>query len=149
MDSTALTKALIDAFPFTPTGAQEKALRTLAVFFDNESEKAVFVLKGFAGTGKTTLIGALVQSIAKLRYKTVLMAPTGRAAKVMAAYANRPACTIHKRIYFTQQERQGNLKFKLQKNKFKRTLFLVDEASMIANQQHQSKLFEMVPCCKI
>jgi ATP-dependent exoDNAse (exonuclease V) alpha subunit len=142
MDSTALTKALIDAFPFTPTGAQEKALRTLAVFFDNESEKAVFVLKGFAGTGKTTLIGALVQSIAKLRYKTVLMAPTGRAAKVMAAYANRPACTIHKRIYFTQQERQGNLKFKLQKNKFKRTLFLVDEASMIANQQQQSKLFE-------
>ena len=142
MDSTALVNTLIDAFPFEPTSAQVEALHAMASFFDDESAEAVFVLKGYAGTGKTTLIGALVKSIAKLRYKTVLMAPTGRAAKVMAAYANRAACTIHKRIYFTQQERQGNLKFKLQKNKFKRTLFLVDEASMIANQQQQSKLFE-------
>ena len=142
MDSTVLTKTLFDVFPFEPTGAQEQALHAMASFFDDESDEAVFVLKGYAGTGKTTLIGALVKSITKLRYKTVLMAPTGRAAKVMAAYANRAACTIHKRIYYTQQERQGNLKFKLQKNKFKRTLFLVDEASMIANQQQQSKLFE-------
>ena len=142
MDSTVLTKTLFDVFPFEPTGAQEQALHAMASFFDDESDEAVFVLKGYAGTGKTTLIGALVKSIPKLRYKTVLMAPTGRAAKVMAAYSNRAACTIHKRIYYTQQERQGNLKFKLQKNKFKRTLFLVDEASMIANQQQQSKLFD-------
>ena len=142
MARSRFTKALVNAFPFEPTSAQEKALHTLAAFFEESSEKAVFVLKGFAGTGKTTLIGALVKSIATMRYKTVLLAPTGRAAKVMAAYSNRSACTIHKRIYFTQQERQGNLKFKLQKNKFKRTLFLVDEASMIANQQQQSKLFE-------
>ena len=142
MNSSALTKAFIDAFPFKPTDAQEEALQAMASFFYDESDEAVFVLKGYAGTGKTTIIGALVKSIAKLRYKTVLMAPTGRAAKVMAAYANRSACTIHKRIYFTKQERQGNLKFKLQKNKFKRTLFLVDEASMIANQQQQSRFFE-------
>ena len=133
MDSNALTKTLFDTFPFEPTGAQEQALHAMASFFDDESGDGVFILKGYAGTGKTTLIGALVKSIPKLRYKTVLMAPTGRAAKVMAAYSNRAACTIHKRIYYTQQERQGNLKFKLQKNKFKRTLFLVDEASMIAN----------------
>ena len=67
MDSTALTKALIDAFPFEPTGAQEEALHAMASFFDDESDEAVFVLKGYAGTGKTTLIGALVKSIAKLR----------------------------------------------------------------------------------
>ena len=89
MNSSALTKAFIDAFPFKPTDAQGEALQAMASFFNDESDEAVFVLKGYAGTGKTTIIGALVKSIAKLRYKTVLMAPTGRAAKVMAAYANR------------------------------------------------------------
>ena len=142
MNSNAFVERLKQNFPFEPTPIQEQALKNLANFFASSGENEVFVLKGFAGTGKTTLIGTLVKSIGTLRYKTVLLAPTGRAAKVMAAYANRPAFTIHKRIYFAQQERQGNLKFKLQKNKFKRTLFLVDEASMIADQQQQSKLFE-------
>ena len=143
MNPTAFAERLKQNFPFAPTPIQEKALQSLADFFASSGENEVFLLKGFAGTGKTTLIGTLVKSIGALRYKTVLLAPTGRAAKVMAAYANRPAFTIHKRIYFAQQERQGNLKFKLQKNKFKRTLFLVDEASMIADQQQQNKLFEI------
>ena len=135
-------KTLKNNFPFTPTEAQEEALSAFASFLTTASSNDVLLLKGYAGTGKTTLVGTIVKSIGSLRYKTVLLAPTGRAAKVMAAYAKRTAYTIHKRIYFTHQERQGKLSFKLQKNKFKRTLFLVDEASMIADQQHQSKLFE-------
>ena len=142
MNTSVFLTKLYQNFPFSPTAIQEKALQDLAKFLSSVVENEVFVLKGFAGTGKTTLIGTLVKSIGVLKYKTVLLAPTGRAAKVMAAYASRPAYTIHKRIYFAQQERQGNLKFKLQKNKFKRTLFLVDESSMIADQQQQSKLFE-------
>lgn len=142
MNASAFVAKLNQNFPFSPTDMQEKALQDLAIFLLSVSENDVFILKGFAGTGKTTLIGTLVKSIGILRYKTVLLAPTGRAAKVMAGYANQPAHTIHKRIYFAQQQRQGNLTFKLQKNKFKRTLFLVDESSMIADQQQQSKLFE-------
>lgn len=142
MEISALSAKLKTNFPFEPTLVQEQALQDLASYFSSTDDNEVFVLKGYAGTGKTTLIGTLVKTIGALRYKTVLLAPTGRAAKVMSAYAKRPAYTIHKRIYFAQQERQGNLKFKLQKNKFKRTLFLVDEASMIADQQQQSKLFE-------
>jgi len=142
MNSTPFVERLKQNFPFEPTPIQEQALKNVADFFSSSGKNEVFLLKGFAGTGKTTLIGTLVKSIGVLQYKTVLLAPTGRAAKVMAAYSKRPAFTIHKRIYFAQQERQGNLKFKLQKNKFKRTLFLVDEASMIADQQQQSKLFE-------
>lgn len=123
MELSALSAKLKTNFPFEPTLIQEQALENLAAFFCSTDENEVFVLKGYAGTGKTTLIGALVKTIGALRYKTVLLAPTGRAAKVMSAYAKRPAYTIHKRIYFAQQERQGNLNFKLQKNKFKRTLF--------------------------
>lgn len=135
-------KTLKNNFPFTPTEAQEEALSAFASFLTTASSNDVLLLKGYAGTGKTTLVGTIVKSIGSLGYKTVLLAPTGRAAKLMAAYAKRTAYTIHKRIYFTHQERQGKLSFKLQKNKFKRTLFLVDEASMIADQQQQSKLFE-------
>lgn len=142
MNAAQFLKILKSNFPFSPTEAQEQALIAFASFFTGSTSEDVLLLKGYAGTGKTTLVGTLVKSVSSLRYKTVLLAPTGRAAKVMAAYANRTAYTIHKRIYFTQQERQGNLSFKLQKNKFKRTVFLVDEASMIADQQQQSKLFE-------
>lgn len=142
MNPTALLAKLKQTFPFTPTLLQDEALREIVSFLCSTEKNEVFVLKGYAGTGKTTLISTLVKSIGALRYKTVLLAPTGRAAKVIAAYSNHTANTIHKRIYFTQQEKQGNLTFKLQKNKFKRTLFLVDEASMIADQQQQSKLFE-------
>ncbi len=142
MNALQFLETLKSNFPFSPTETQALALSSFASFFTEPAEEKVLLLKGYAGTGKTTLVGTLVKSMGSLRYKTVLLAPTGRAAKVMAAYAHQPAYTIHKRIYFTQQERQGNLSFKLQKNKFKRTLFVVDEASMIANQQQQSKLFE-------
>lgn len=142
MNAVEFLKTIKSTFPFTPTDSQEKALEAFASFFTSSESNEVLLLKGYAGTGKTTLVGTLVKSAGAMRYKTVLLAPTGRAAKVMAAYAGRTAYTIHKRIYFTHQERQGNLKFKLQKNKFKRTLFVVDEASMIADQQQQSKLFE-------
>lgn len=142
MNPAAFVTQFNRVFPFEPTQTQEKAIEALAQFFSSPAQNEVFVLKGYAGTGKTTLIGALVKSLSSFGYKAVLLAPTGRAAKVMAAYADCAAYTIHKRIYYAHQERQGKLNFKLQKNKFKRTLFLVDEASMIADQEQQSTLFE-------
>ena len=111
-------------------------------FLAAKDTKAVFLLKGYAGTGKTTLIATWLKSLKPLGYRIVLMAPTGRAAKVMSTYASSKAYTIHKRIYFAQQNKQGAIKFKLQKNKYKKTIFIVDEASMIADNQQYSKLFE-------
>ena len=102
----------------------------------------MFLLKGYAGTGKTTLIATWMKSLKPMGFRIVLMAPTGRAAKVMSNYASSKAYTIHKRIYFAQQNKQGAIKFKLQKNKHRKTIFIVDEASMIADNQQYAKLFE-------
>lgn len=102
----------------------------------------MFLLKGYAGTGKTTLIATWMKSLKPMGFRIVLMAPTGRAAKVMSTYASSKAYTIHKRIYFAQQNKQGAIKFKLQKNKHRKTIFIVDEASMIADNQQYAKLFE-------
>ena len=102
----------------------------------------MFLLKGYAGTGKTTLIATWMKSLKPMGFRIVLMAPTGRAAKVMSTYAATKAYTIHKRIYFAQQNKQGSIKFKLQKNKHRKTIFIVDEASMIADNQQYAKLFE-------
>ena len=102
----------------------------------------MFLLKGYAGTGKTILIATWMKSLKPMGFRIVLMAPTGRAAKVMSNYASSKAYTIHKRIYFAQQNKQGAIKFKLQKNKHRKTIFIVDEASMIADNQQYAKLFE-------
>ena len=104
MNAVEFLKTIKSTFPFTPTDSQDKALKAFASFFTSSESNEVLLLKGYAGTGKTTLVGTLVKSAGSMRYKTVLLAPTGRAAKVMAAYAGRTAYTIHKRIYFTHQE---------------------------------------------
>ncbi|MBC7922356.1 MAG: AAA family ATPase [Ferruginibacter sp.] len=102
---------------------------------DEERFRATFLLRGYAGTGKTTLVSALVRVVEKFRYKVVLMAPTGRAAKVMATYSNRTAHTIHKKIYRQVADAySGHLVFQRQKNYHTGTLFIVDEASMIGDE---------------
>ena len=96
----------------------------------------------YAGTGKTTIVGTIVTNLWKAKKSAVLMAPTGRAAKVISNYSGKEAFTIHKKIYFPKKEKNGGVKFVLQPNKHKNTLFIVDEASMIPDTPGESKLFE-------
>ncbi|MEX0361534.1 MAG: ATP-dependent RecD-like DNA helicase, partial [Allomuricauda sp.] len=129
-------------FPHEPTLKQNIALEKLSNFVFAKKEERVFLLKGFAGTGKTTLVGTVVNSLWKIRMGSVLLAPTGRAAKVMSVYSGTKAFTIHKKIYFPKKQSGGGIQFVLAPNKHRNTLFIVDEASMIPDTPADSKLFE-------
>lgn len=124
---------LKEKFPHTPTSNQDLVLQKLAEFVLGENMDSVFMLKGYAGTGKTTLLGTLISNLWQTKTKAVLMAPTGRAAKVMSAYTGTQAFTIHKQIYFPKKDRSGGVKFTLAPNRHRNTLFIVDEASMISD----------------
>ena len=142
MNAPLFYKTLIKTFPHTPTLKQEKVLQELSEYIFSVSDDKIFLLKGYAGTGKTTIIGTLVENMRGNFKKTVLLAPTGRAAKVITSYAGASAFTIHKKIYFPKKEKGGGVKFVLQPNKHRDTLFIVDEASMIPDLPGDSKLFE-------
>ena len=105
------------------------------------SKENVFLLKGYAGTGKTTIIGTLVKNLWKAKKQVLLLAPTGRAAKVVSSYAKKEAFTIHKKIYVPRTDKNGKMSFILGPNKHKNTLFIIDEASMISDVSTQSRLF--------
>jgi exodeoxyribonuclease-5 len=134
-------KLLKDNFPHLPTAKQEVALEQLAHFVLSDKKEEVYLLKGFAGTGKTTIVGDIVSNLWKTTMKAVLLAPTGRAAKVMSNYSKSQAFTIHRKIYFPKKERGGGIKFVLAPNKHRDTIFIVDEASMIPDAPSDSKLF--------
>ncbi len=140
--SIVFYKELKTKFPHVPTVIQELALEKLANFILSKKKDEVFLLKGFAGTGKTTLVGTLVTSLWKTGMKSVLMAPTGRAAKVMSNYSKTQAFTIHRKIYFPKKQSGGGVQFVLAPNKHRDTLFIIDEASMIPDTPADSKLFE-------
>ncbi len=129
-------------FPHTPTVKQEVTLKLLSKFALADKKNEIFLLKGYAGTGKTTIIGTLVKNSWKAKKSIVLLAPTGRAAKVISNYSNKEAFTIHKKIYYPKAEKGGAVSFTLQKNKHRNTIFIVDEASMIPDINQESKLFE-------
>lgn len=133
---------LSNSFPFNPTIKQESFFQKIAVFITNLDNNQIFVLKGYAGTGKTTVISTIVNNLIEVNKKYVLLAPTGRAAKVIANYSNKPAFTIHKKIYFPKKSSGGGVAFTMQKNKHKNTIFIVDEASMISDVSAESKLYE-------
>ncbi len=133
---------LKEKFPHEPTIKQEIALQKLSDFVLTKEKNHLFLLKGFAGTGKTTLVGTVVSNLWKTTMKAVLMAPTGRAAKVMSNYSNTQAFTIHRKIYFPKKESGGGVRFVLAPNKHRNTVFIVDEASMIPDTPADSKLFE-------
>lgn len=118
------------SFGYTPTVEQEEAIDCFARFMTDRNEQTVMVLRGCAGTGKTSLAAAIVRVLAELDQKMVLMAPTGRAAKVFSIYSGQPAYTIHRKIY---RQKSMESAFDLNYNSAHDTLFLVDEASMIAN----------------
>lgn len=129
-------------FPFTPTVKQDIFFQKIALFIESGNNDEIFVLKGYAGTGKTTVISTIVNHLIDIQKKYVLLAPTGRAAKVIANYSNKPAFTIHKKIYFPKKSSGGGVAFTMQQNKHKNTIFIVDEASMISDQSNESKLYE-------
>tara|TARA_B100001057_G_scaffold491290_1_gene581217 strand:+ start:2079 stop:3500 length:1422 start_codon:yes stop_codon:yes gene_type:complete len=134
---------LSEKFRFEPTDSQAKGFEKIAHFLSEATDDSLLLIKGYAGTGKTTLIGHLVQQLSTIQKKSVLMAPTGRAAKVLSAYAGKNALTIHKKIYFPKAESGGgSVKFTLKENKHTNTIFIVDESSMIGDDRQQSKLFE-------
>ncbi len=116
-----------------PTEGQLEALKRIANFIVKSTSGDTYLLKGYAGTGKTTIISALVQGMAGSGTRTVLLAPTGRAAKVMSLYANKTAFTIHRKIYRPRQSENSGIHYSLAPNQHTNTLFIVDESSMIAD----------------
>ena len=142
MSSSLFYRILTRDFPFQPTYKQDIFFQQIAEFITNTNNNEIFVLKGYAGTGKTTVISTIVNNLAEINKKYVLLAPTGRAAKVIANYSHKPAFTIHKKIYFPKKKSGGGVAFTLQQNKHKNTFFIVDEASMISDINSESKLYE-------
>ena len=126
---------------YEPTASQEKLIDRLAAFIPAGNEMEIMLVNGYAGTGKTTLVRSLVLTLDHFSRKYVLLAPTGRAAKVLSSYSKRPAATIHKKIYRQKSHSEGMGQFVLDRNLQADTLFIVDEASMIANQEQEQSVF--------
>lgn len=124
-----------------PTTGQNELSQKLADFVAESETDAVFILKGYAGTGKTTMLSSLVRTFTKFKFRSVLLAPTGRAAKVLSNYTGQNAYTIHKIIYRQQSSTDGTGRFVLNKNLYKDTFFIVDEASMISNSNAETSIF--------
>ncbi len=123
-------------FGNVPTSQQREVFSLLQKFVLSSNVNSCFILKGYAGTGKTTLISALVKVLPQVKLKSVLLAPTGRAAKVISNYSGRKAFTIHKKIYRKKEAASPEMNFVLGDNLMENTLFIVDEASMIADGAH-------------
>ena len=142
MDAPHFYGLLKADFPHQLTTKQDIALQLLSKFVISNEKNEVFLLKGYAGTGKTTIIGTLVKNLWKAQKSFSLLAPTGRAAKVISNYSGKEAFTIHKKIYYPKSEKGGGVSFTLQNNKSRNQIFIVDEASMIPDIKQDSKLFE-------
>jgi len=136
-----ISDLIIEEIKFSPTDCQREMAEKVALFITSNHPNIVFLLRGYAGTGKTTVLSALVHVLDTLKTKTVLLAPTGRASKVLTRYAGKPATTIHKRIYRQQSNTDGYGKFALDRNLHSNTIFIVDEASMISNLPQEQNNF--------
>ena len=142
MHTTNFYLDLLKDFSHEPTVKQDSALHMVSKFLLSQNFDELFLLKGYAGTGKTSIVGTLVKNSWKINKNLVLLAPTGRAAKVISNYSNKEAFTIHKKIYYPKSQKGGGISFSLQKNKHKNTIFIVDESSMIPDTSTDSKLFD-------
>jgi len=130
----SFSELLIENFKHSPTLGQKKLFGLLEKFILEEDERTAFVLKGYAGTGKTTILSTFIKVLPQFGWKYALLAPTGRAAKVMSNYTSTKAQTIHRKIYKQKEDgASGNLLFELQPNKEEGTIYIVDEASMISD----------------
>ncbi len=141
MIKTHVVKEIVEYLGFAPTPGQVEAIKNLAEFTLESVNQECLLLKGYAGTGKTSLISAYVKVLVKYKINFQLLAPTGRAAKVLTEYSGKKAYTIHKVIYRQQSASDFFAKFTLNYNKNKNTLFIVDEASMISNQSFDDSAF--------
>ena len=136
-----LIKILTQTLDFVPTNSQQRLIDKMAAYIASDEPDEIMLIKGYAGTGKTTMINALCRVLSSLKIRSVLMAPTGRAAKVMAEYTGHAAFTIHKSIYRQKSSTDGMGRFVLNKNMYKNTYFIVDEASMISNEGNENSVF--------
>lgn len=141
MNKNFLSDEIIKVFGYEPTASQILAIKTISAFFCDENNYCSFLLTGYAGTGKTTLISTLVNVLNGLKINTVLLAPTGRAAKVLSSYSSKKATTIHKCIYRKKNANNINDSFNLNFNKYKDTIFIIDESSMIENSGTTNSVF--------
>lgn len=126
---------------YLPTQDQDECMRLLAKFVVDNTNDVIFLMTGYAGTGKTSVIASLVETLATLRQKSVLLAPTGRAAKVLRSYTGREAYTVHRKIYRQKSATDGVGKFVLDRNLHKESFFIVDEASMIPDESSEGSMF--------
>ncbi len=133
---------ILKCLPFPPLEGQKILIGKIAQFVANQDNDSLFLLKGYAGTGKTSITAAAVKAFDKLKLKSVLLAPTGKAAKVLSKYAEKPAFTIHKKIYRQESSSDGFGAFFPDTNLHKNTLFIVDESSMIANESGRGGAFK-------
>ena len=133
MKSKKLKEKITLHFPFNITKEQESCINNIADFVSTIGNRSIFILKGYAGTGKTTIVSNLVKALPIIGKKSVLMAPTGRAAKIFSKYANKLSSTIHKKIYWIKVSKTGKTVIKLKENTHTNTIFIVDEASMISD----------------
>lgn len=136
-----LSGLILDQFAHTPTPEQQRAVEAWCNFLLSTNRDEIFLFKGYAGTGKTTLLGALVRALTRLRRPVVLLAPTGRAAKVFSSHSGHPAYTIHKKIYRQKTFSAEMVDFQSDVNPHRHTLFIVDEASMISNEGISGRVF--------
>jgi len=141
-NASAFYTLLKSKFPFQPTSKQDMVLMQLSQFIFDTNKDALYLLKGYAGTGKTSIVGTIVSNLWEAKKSAILLAPTGRAAKVISNYAKKEAFTIHKKIYFPKKNKGGGVSFVMQPNKHRNTIFIVDEASMISDTPPNSKMFE-------
>jgi exodeoxyribonuclease V len=125
----------------TPTEDQSEAMKRVSAFICENTNDIIFLMTGYAGTGKTSLISSVVKTLDMLRMRSVLLAPTGRAAKVLSGFTAKQAFTIHKKIYRQKSAGNGMGSFVLDRNLMKETYFIVDEASMVSNTQNDISLF--------
>ena len=129
--SNSFTSIFLSHLSFVPTSDQSTLIALLSEFISNKNEREIMVIKGYAGTGKTNMVAALSKTLPNFKWKSVLLAPTGRAAKVLSNYSKKPAQTIHKKIFIKIPTHDGGVAFSLAENKHTNTIFVVDEASMI------------------
>lgn len=141
MLNTYISSQIYAKFSFETTNSQKKVVEMLSDYIASSDFSRIFVLNGYAGTGKTTLIAALVDVLSEVGIKSVLLAPTGRAAKVLTQYSGQTALTIHKRIYRERTNANYESKFSLDLNKERGAIFIVDEASMLSDSTGDGQIF--------
>lgn len=137
--NNSFTTVFLSWLSFTPNSDQSELIAILSDFISNQNQREILVIKGYAGTGKTNMIAALSKTLPSFKWRSVLLAPTGRAAKVLSNYSQKPALTIHKKIFRKMPTHDGGVTFSLGENLHRNTIFIVDEASMIGMDNPNSE----------